>query len=111
MPKQNICKIPRLGKRQNKTFVKFRGPGNAKTNGGGLSAARETPKQTVADFPQPGKRQNKWRRTFRGPGNAKTNGGAEKRRRFLTIQPHERQFGTAKEDKSAYLAEDGKALE
>ena len=61
MPKQNICKIQRPGKRQNKIFVKFRGPGNTKTNDGGLSAARETPKQTAADFPRPGKRQNKWR--------------------------------------------------
>ena len=61
MSKQNICKIQRLGKRQNITCVKFRGPGNAKTNGGRLSEAGETPKQTVAGFPRPGKRQNKRR--------------------------------------------------
>ena len=36
-----------LGKRQNKTFVKFRGSGHAKTNDGGLSEVRETLKQTT----------------------------------------------------------------
>ncbi|ERK38989.1 hypothetical protein HMPREF9135_0786 [Segatella baroniae F0067] len=39
--------FPRPGKRQNKRRRTFRGPGNAKTNGGGLSEARETPKQTA----------------------------------------------------------------
>ncbi len=48
--KQNICKIPRSGKRQNKRRRPFRGRGNAKTNGGGLSAVGETPKQTAADL-------------------------------------------------------------
>ena len=53
--------FPRPGKRQNKRRRTFRGPGNVKTNGGGLSEARETPKQTAADFPRLGKRQNKRR--------------------------------------------------